>query len=221
MNPDLLWVLGLLAGAISLFVIGKPRMDVVALLVLVALPLTGVLDLQQTLAGFSDANVILIAALFVIGDGLVRTGIAYRLGDWLVARAGSSETRLLILLMLAVAGLGSVMSSTGVVAIFIPVVLGVAARLRLAPGRLMMPLAFAGLISGMLTLVATPPNLVVHAELRRAGLAGFDFFTFTPIGLAILLLGIGYMLLARRWLVRTEAGGNAEPPRLTLADLAE
>ncbi|WP_322981146.1 SLC13 family permease [Pseudomonas sp. C11] len=220
MNPDLFWVLGLLAGAVTLFVIGKPRMDVVALLVLVALPLTGVLDLQQTLAGFSDANVILIAALFIIGDGLVRTGIAYRLGDWLVARAGSSETRLLILLMLAVAGLGSVMSSTGVVAIFIPVVLGVAARLRIAPARLMMPLAFAGLISGMLTLVATPPNLVVHAELRRAGLDGFGFFAFTPIGLSILALGVGYMLLARRWLVRREAG-NAEPPRLTLADLAE
>lgn len=221
MNPDLFWVLGLLAGAVTLFIIGKPRMDVVALLVLVALPLTGVLDLQQALAGFSDANVILIAALFVIGDGLVRTGIAYRLGDWLVAKAGSSETRLLILLMLAVAGLGSVMSSTGVVAIFIPVVLGVAARLRIAPARLMMPLAFAGLISGMLTLVATPPNLVVHAELRRAGLEGFDFFAFTPIGLTVLLLGIGYMLLARRWLVRSEAGGNNEPPHLTLADLAE
>jgi di/tricarboxylate transporter len=220
MNPDLLWVLGLLAGAVTLFVIGKPRMDVVALLVLVALPLTGVLDLQQTLAGFSDANVILIAALFIIGDGLVRTGIAYRLGDWLVAKAGSSETRLLILLMLAVAGLGSVMSSTSVVAIFIPVVLGVAARLRIAPARLMMPLAFAGLISGMLTLVATPPNLVVHAELRRAGLDGFDFFAFTPIGLSILALGVGYMLLARHWLVRRDAG-NAEPPRLTLADLAE
>lgn len=220
MNPDLFWVLGLLAGAVTLFVIGKPRMDVVALLVLVALPLTGVLDLQQTLAGFSDANVILIAALFIIGDGLVRTGIAYRLGDWLVAKAGSSETRLLILLMLAVAGLGSVMSSTGVVAIFIPVVLGVAARLRIATARLMMPLAFAGLISGMLTLVATPPNLVVHAELRRAGLDGFGFFAFTPIGLSILALGVGYMLLARRWLVRRDAG-NAEPPRLTLADLAE
>lgn len=84
MNPDLLWVLGLLAGAVTLFVIGKPRMDVVALLVLVALPLTGVLDLQQALAGFSDANVILIAALFVIGDGLVRTAspIAWVTGWW-------------------------------------------------------------------------------------------------------------------------------------------
>ncbi|MBT8768184.1 SLC13 family permease [Metapseudomonas boanensis] len=220
MNLDLLIVLGLLLGAVTLFVLNKPRMDVVALLVIVALPMTGVLDIQQTLAGFSDPSVVLIAALFVIGDGLVRTGIAYRLGDWLVARAGSSETRLLILLMLSAAGLGSVMSSTGVVAIFIPIALGVAARLKIAPARLMMPLAFAGLISGMLTLVATPPNLVVNSELLRAGLEGFGFFSLTPIGLAVLVLGIGYMLLTRSWLARSGIDADAAPPRLTLSDLA-
>ena len=194
-------------------------MDVVALLAMVALPLTGVLSVQEALAGFSDPSVVLIAALFVIGDGLVRTGIAYRLGDWLMRAAGSSETRLLVLLMLAVAGLGSVMSSTGVVAIFIPVVLGIANRMKVSPRRLLMPLAFAGLISGMLTLVATPPNLVVNSELRRAGLEGFAFFDFTPIGLAILALGIGYMLLARRWL-GSDKHGPAVEPRHTLADLA-
>ncbi|MGF6690880.1 di/tricarboxylate transporter [Metapseudomonas resinovorans] len=220
MNLDLLMVLGLLMAAITLFVLNKPRMDVVALLVIVALPLTGILDIQHTLAGFSDPSVVLIAALFVIGDGLVRTGIAYRLGDWLVARAGSSETRLLVLLMLAAAGLGSVMSSTGVVAIFIPVALGVAARLKIAPARLMMPLAFAGLISGMLTLVATAPNLVVHSELRRAGLDGFGFFSLTPIGLAVLALGIVYMLLTRHWLTPRGNDEAAAAPRLTLADLA-
>ncbi|MCO6058386.1 SLC13 family permease [Pseudomonas sp. MOB-449] len=220
MNLDLLMVLGLLMAAITLFVLNKPRMDVVALLVIVALPLTGILDISHTLAGFSDTSVVLIAALFVIGDGLVRTGIAYRLGDWLVARAGSSETRLLVLLMLAAAGLGSVMSSTGVVAIFIPVALGVAARLKIAPARLMMPLAFAGLISGMLTLVATAPNLVVHSELRRAGLEGFGFFSLTPVGLAVLALGIVYMLLTRHWLARPGGEASAAAPRLTLADLA-
>ncbi|MDD0841675.1 SLC13 family permease [Pseudomonas sp. Gutcm_11s] len=220
MNPQLLWVLGLLGGAVLLFALNKPRMDAVALLALVALPLTGVLDIQQTLDGFSDPNLVLIAALFVVGEGLVRTGIAYRLGDWLAARAGNSETRLIVLLMLAVAGLGSVMSSTGVVAIFIPVVLSVAARLRLSPARLMMPLAFAGLISGMLTLVATPPNLVVHADLRRHGLEGFGFFAPTLIGLPILVLGIGYMLLVRRWLLREEGDDISRPARPTLAELA-
>ena len=221
MNFDLLLVLFLLASCVGLFVINKPRMDVVALLAMVALPLSGVISVNEALAGFSDPSVVLIAALFVIGSGLVRTGIAYRLGDWLMRSAGSSETRLLILLMLAVAGLGSVMSSTGVVAIFIPVVLSIAARMKVSPRRLMMPLAFAGLISGMLTLVATPPNMVVHSELRRAGLDGFAFFDFAPIGLAILVLGVGYMLLARRWLGGDTVQELAAEPRDTLDILAQ
>lgn len=221
MNVDLLLVLFLLASCVGLFVINKPRMDVVALLAMVALPLSGVISINEALAGFSDPSVVLIAALFVIGNGLVRTGIAYRLGDWLMRSAGSSETRLLVLLMLAVAGLGSVMSSTGVVAIFIPVVLSIAARMKVSPRRLMMPLAFAGLISGMLTLVATPPNMVVHSELRRAGLDGFAFFSFAPIGLAILLLGIGYMLLARRWLGGDTVQEVAAEQRDTLGILAQ
>jgi len=123
MNPELLTVLGLLAVVVLLFVINRPRMDVVALLVILFLPLSGILTVEQAMAGFSDPNVVLIAALFVIGEGLVRTGIAYRIGEWMSARAGNSEARLLVLLMVSVAGLGSVMSSTGVVAIFIPVVL--------------------------------------------------------------------------------------------------
>ncbi|WP_312254803.1 SLC13 family permease [Stutzerimonas nitrititolerans] len=221
MNVDLLLVLFLLASCVGLFVINKPRMDVVALLAMVALPLSGVIGVNEALAGFSDPSVVLIAALFVIGNGLVRTGIAYRLGDWLMRSAGSSETRLLILLMLAVAGLGSVMSSTGVVAIFIPVVLSIAARMKVSPRRLMMPLAFAGLISGMLTLVATPPNMVVHSELRRTGLDGFAFFSFAPIGLAILVLGIGYMLLARRWLGGDTVQEVAVEQRDTLDILAQ
>ena len=221
MNVDLLLVLFLLASCVGLFVINKPRMDVVALLAMVALPLSGVIGVNEALAGFSDPSVILIAALFVIGEGLVRTGVAYQVGDWLIARAGSSEARLLVLLMLAVAGLGSVMSSTGVVAIFIPVVLSIAAKLKIPPGRLMMPLAFAGLISGMMTLVATPPNMVVHSELRRAGLDGFAFFSFAPIGLAILVLGIGYMLLARRWLGGDTVQEVAVEQRDTLDILAQ
>lgn len=205
---------------VALFVVNKPRMDVVALLVIIALPFTGVLDVREALAGFGDPSVILIAALFVIGEGLVRTGIAYRMGDWLVNRAGNSETRLLVLLMLSVAALGSFMSSTGVVAIFIPVVLSIAARLRIAPGRLMMPLSFAGLISGMLTLVATPPNMVVDSTLRREGFTGFGFFSFTPLGLVILAMGVGYMLVARRWLqVRNGADEGVGKARRNFHDL--
>lgn len=172
----------------------------VALLAMLALPLTGILTLPETFAGFSDPNVILIAALFVVGEGLVRTGIVNRIGDFLLYRAGENEARLITLLMLAVALLGSIMSSTGVVAIFIPVALFMAERRKLSPSRLMMPLSFAGLISGMLTLVGTPPNLVIDSALQQAGNKGFGFFSFTPFGLVILAAGIGYMLIARRWL---------------------
>jgi len=193
-------------------------MDVVALIALVALPLTGVLTVSEALAGFSDPSVVLIGALFVVGEGLVRTGIANRIGDFLLHRSGGSEARLLVLLMLAVSLLGSLMSSTGVVAIFIPVVLLLPERQKLSPRRLMMPLSFAGLISGMLTLVGTAPNLVADAALQRAGFAGFGFFSFTPFGTAILGAGIGYMLLARRWLNR---GGDAERPRKTRRNLMD
>ena len=219
MGVDLGIVLALLLASVVLFILNKPRMDVVALLVILALPLSGILTLEETLSGFSDPSVLLIAALFVIGQGLVSTGIAYQLGDWIIQRSGNSETRLLILLMLTVAGLGAVMSSTGVVAIFIPIVLSIANRLGSSPARLLMPMSVAGLTSGMLTLVATAPNMVVHSELVRSGNDGFGFFSITPIGLAVLALGISYMLLTRRWLERKPAGNPARP-RQTLASLA-
>ena len=221
MKHELLLVICLLFASVGMFVANKPRMDVVALLVIVALPLFGIISVPEALTGFSDPNVLLIAALFVIGEGIVRTGIANQLGEWLVTKAGGDETRLVVLLMLAAAGLGSVMSSTGVVAIFIPVVLGVAERMRVAPGRLMMPLSFAGLISGMLTLVATAPNLVVDSALRHAGFAGFGFFSFTPFGLVILIAGIVYMLVARRWLSVKADKRDSERPRRNLLDLIE
>jgi di/tricarboxylate transporter len=207
MTGDLALVLLLLAAAVAMFVINRPRMDVVALIMITALPLTGVITMGEALAGFSDGNIVLIAALFVIGEGLVRTGVARRLGDWLNARAGTSETHMLVLLMLAVAGLGAIMSSTAVVAIFIPVVLRICQNTGTAPSRLMMPLSFAALISGMLTLVATAPNLVINAELVRQGEEGFHFFSFTPFGLPVLILGILYMLFARRWLAMTTDTG--------------
>ncbi|MFV6623875.1 SLC13 family permease [Klebsiella pneumoniae] len=212
MNGELIWVLSLLAIAVVLFATGKVRMDAIALMVIVAFVLSGTLTLNEAFSGFSDPNVILIAALFIIGDGLVRTGVATKMGVWLVSVAGNSETKMLIYLMLTVAGLGAFMSSTGVVAIFIPVVLSVSARMNTSPSRLMMPLSFAGLISGMMTLVATPPNLVVNSELLREGLHGFSFFSVTPIGLVVLILGIVYML-AVRFMLKTDNGDSARDGR--------
>ena len=222
MTPDALFVFSLLGVTVVLFASDRLRPDVVALLVILALILGNILPVSQAVAGFGDQLVLLIAGLFVVGEGLVRTGIAYQAGLWLTRMAGASESRLLILLMLAVAGLGAFMSSTGVVAIFIPVVLGITARLGISPGRLMMPMAFAALFSGMLTLIATPPNLVINDALRNAGLQPFGFFDITPIGLLALALGIVYMwtigsrLLSARPLETGTAGR-----RQTLLELAE
>lgn len=199
-SPSLGFVLALLALAIVLFIQNKLRMDVIALLVMLGFGLSGILTTQEIFAGLGDPNIVLLALLYIIGEGLARTGVANMISDWLMRVAGASETKVLVLLMLSIGLLGSFMSSTGIVAIFIPVVLAICAGMNLSPRRLMMPLSMAGLISGMMTLIATAPNLVTHSELVKEGYKGFHFFSFTPIGLVVLVLGIGYMLIARRWL---------------------
>jgi di/tricarboxylate transporter len=216
MNLELSMVLALLATAILLFAVGRPRSDAVGLLMIVALPFTGVLTVSEALVGFGNPNIVLIAAMFVIGEGLTRAGVAQRLGDLLVRHGGTSEARIIAILMLIVGGLGSIMSNTGIVAIFIPVALRIAARARIQPRDILMPLAFAALISGMLTLVATSSNLVINYELTRAGETGFHFFSFTPVGLPILLLAIAYWLLARRFLPRQapDQSVRARRPRM-------
>jgi di/tricarboxylate transporter len=151
MTGEILFVFGLLLVTILLFVSGFWRLDVVAIMVILTLMLSGLLSPGDALAGFGDPVVLLIAGLFVVGEGLFRTGMSYRIGNWLMGVAGTSENRLLILLMLVVAGLSAFMSSTGAVAIFIPVALNLAAKADVSPSRLLMPMAFASLIGGMLS----------------------------------------------------------------------
>lgn len=196
-------------------------MDVVALLVIAVLPFTGVITIGEAIAGFSNPNIVLVALLFVLGEGLVRTGVTRRLGDWISNKAGGSETRLLVLLMASVGVVGSMMSSTAIVAIFIPVVLRICQQGGIAPSKLMMPLSVAALISGMMTLIATTPNLMVNAELVRQGKPAFDFFTITPFGIAALVLGILYMLVARRWLPDAAPGTSTERRRPSFRDWIE
>ncbi len=213
MNTDLILVLALLGATILMFAINRPRADAVALIAMAALPFTGVVSVNETIAGFANPNIVLIGAMFVIGEGLARTGVARRIGDWLATRGGDSPTRQLSILMLVVGLLGSVMSSTGVVAMFIPVVMRIASRTGAAPAQLMMPMAFAALVSGMLTLVATSPNLVINYELMQEGVEGFGFFAFTPFGIPVLLISIAYMHYARRWLPADIAEDALSPNR--------
>ena len=220
MDSQLITTLSLLGICVFFFIINKPRMDVVALLAMLALPLLGILSLEETFSGFSDPSVILIGLMFVIGEGLVRTGVSNDVGAWILKKAGGSETKLLVFMMVAVALIGSVMSSTGIVALFIPIVLSISTKLNVSPAKLMMPLSFAGLISGMMSLVATPPNMVVNSILTREQFSGFSFFAFTPIGIIVLVAGVLYMLYARRFLGSQEDENRRAVAKTTFAELA-
>ena len=222
MASDLLFIFILLFVTIVLFVSGRFRLDVVAIMVILALMISGLLTPVEALAGFGDPVVLLIAGLFVVGEALFRTGIAYAIGNWLLGVSGGAEIRLLVLLMLVVAGLSAFMSSTGAIAIFIPVALKLASKRGISPSRLLMPMAFASLIGGMLTLIGTPPNLVVSTQLTKEGLDSFGFFDFTPIGSLVLVVGVGYTILAGRRSLRTETGIEGQTQdRLSLRDLSE
>lgn len=220
---DMFIVFIILAATIFLFVLDRLRLDVVALLSLLALMLTGQLTVAEALAGFADPVVIIIAGLFVVGAGLFYTGVADAMGAWLGRTAGANEARIMVLLMLLVALLSAFMSSTGAVAVLLPVAVSLARDARTSPAKLLMPLAYGALIGGMLTLIGTPPNLVVSEQLRSAGYGPFGFFAFTPVGLTVLLVGVVYMLIVGRRVLperRRQRFAAGTASGVTLAELA-
>jgi di/tricarboxylate transporter len=194
-------VFAVLGVTIALFASDRFRLDLVALLSMLTLAILGVLTPAQALAGFAEPLTLMIAGLFVVGAGLFETGVADRLGDVLARIAGREPTRLLIATMLIAALLSAFLSSTGTVAVLLPVVVGLARGAGLSPSRLLMPLAFGSLLGGMLTLIGTPPNLVVADQLRAMGERPFGFFAFTPVGLTMLAVGVLYMATIGRRLL--------------------
>lgn len=222
MNSDAIVTLVILAGTIGLFVTERVRADIAALCSLVALMLTGVLDVGQALGGFSSPAVLTLAGLFVVGAGLTETGVA----DWIALRlersAGEGEARITAMLMSVTALFSALMSSTGCVAILLPVAGTLARQRGLPPGRLLMPLAFAAHLGSYLTLISTPPNLVVSEALRAAGHEPFRFFSFTAPGSIILVIGVAYMVLIGRRRLTGGAEQASEPARrgLQVSELA-
>ncbi|WP_437312165.1 SLC13 family permease [Sorangium sp. So ce388] len=188
---------------------------------LLALTLSGVTTVPDALAGFSNPAVLMIAGLFIVGAALTDTGGADWLGHRLERVAGSGEARVMVVVMGATALLSAFMSSTGTVAILLPVVGTLAVKRGIAPARLLMPVAFAAHLGSNLTLISTPPNLLVSDALREAGREPFRFFSFIVPGLAVLAIGVAYLVsIGRRMLPGAGAAAAGAPRSLTLNDLA-
>jgi di/tricarboxylate transporter len=201
MTPEIMVVLTILGLAILLFISNRIRMDLVGLLVLGSLAISGVISPSQALAGFSNPAVITVWAVLILSGGLARTGIASKLGKLLLRLAGDSETRLLLIIMLSSGILSGFMNSIGVASLYLPVVLDIARRTKKAPSRYLMPLAFSCLLGGLNTLIGTPPNILISEALKFAGFMPFQMFDFTLIGISILTAGTIYMLLIGRHLL--------------------
>ena len=199
MTHQMLIVFAVLAITVGLFAWGRPRADVVALLVVAALMASGVLTPTEALSGFGSEVVFLLAAIFIVSAGLVNTGVTQRLGELVVRVGGGNETRLVVLIMLVAGVVGSVLNSAAIAAMLIPVVLTIANKTGFNRKRMLMPLCVAVMISGMMTLIASSPNIIVQNALRERGVnPPLGFFSFTPFGVVALAISIVFMLLVGR-----------------------
>lgn len=221
MNGPMIITLSVLAVASVLFMSGKVRSDMVAIGVLMVLMLTDILSPAEALSGFSNSVVIMMIGLFVVGGGIFQTGLAKMASGKLLKLGGGSETRLLIMIMLVTSLIGGFVSNTGTVAVMLPIVVSLAYSAEINPGRLLMPLAFASSLGGMLTLIGTPPNLVIQETLINAGYERLSFFAFLPIGLVCLATGILAISFLRRYLPSNEEGRTGNQDGRSLRELAK
>ena len=206
--------------AAALFVSGKVRSDLVAICSLLALLVCQILTPEEGLAGFANSTVIMMVGLFVVGGGIFQTGLAKMISSKIMALAGQSELRLFLLVMIVTGVIGSVVSNTGTVAVMMPIVVSMAASAGTSPRRLLMPLAFASSMGGMMTLIGTPPNLIVSDTLQHAGYEPLSFFSFLPVGLITLTVGIiGLLPLTKIFLSPKDGGKKKKKSGKSLDDL--
>ena len=201
----------ILALSAVFFVNGKLRSDLVALCALVLLIVFNILTPEEALSGFSNPIVIMMVGLFVVGGAIFKTGLAKMISSKILRLAGKSELKLFILIMMVTAFIGAFVSNTGTVALMLPIVVSMAASANISPGRFLMPLAFASSMGGMATLIGTPPNLVVDDVLSNAGFTDLSFFSFTPIGVICVLIGLVVLIpLSKFFLVKKEDGKDTK-----------
>lgn len=201
----------------ALFLWGKLRSDVVALLALLSLTVTGILTPEESLAGFSNPIVLMLAGLFIISGAISQTGLAKTLSTKLLQTAGNNELKLFILTMLVAAVLGSFMSNAGTATLLLPIVFGITREANLSSRRFLMPMAFASSMGGMMTLIGTPPVLIVNNVLKENNYPELGFFTVFPIGLLLLLVGLFFLwnsskILKKNEKQRTSKFGEAKSP---------
>ena len=201
MTFDIALVLIILGGALVLFVTEKVRMDVTALIVLGALAVTGLVTPQDAVAGFSNGAVIAVWAMFILSDGLTRTGIANVIGRTVLRFAGTGQGTVTVVIMLTGGVLSAFMNNIGVAALMLPVVIEITRRTGIPASKLLMPLAYGCLLGGLTTLIGTPPNLLIANSLQQAGEPSFGLFDFTPIGGGVLVVGILFIALLGRFLL--------------------
>ena len=201
----------ILALSAVFFVNGKLRSDLVALCALVLLIVFNILTPEEALSGFSNPIVIIMVGLFVVGGAIFKTGLAKMISSKILRLAGKSELKLFILIMMVTAFIGAFVSNTGTVALMLPIVVSMAASANISPGRFLMPLAFASSMGVMATLIGTPPNLMVDEVLSNAGFTDLSFFSFTPIGVICVLIGLVVLIpLSKFFLVKKEDGKDTK-----------
>ena len=181
------------------FVNGKVRSDIVALCALIALLIFQILTPDEALSGFSNSVVIMMVGLFVVGGAIFQTGLAKMISSKILKLAGKSELRLFLLVMLVTSAIGAFVSNTGTVALMLPIVVSLAVSAGMNPSRLLMPLAFASSMGGMMTLIGTPPNLVIQNALTSAGFEPLSFFSFLPVGLICVTIGTLVLMPLTKW----------------------
>ncbi|MGN7387030.1 SLC13 family permease [Sporosarcina sp. SAFN-015] len=212
----------ILGITVVLFMTNKIRADLVAILALLAFVLTGILTPVEALSGFSNSVVIMIAALFVIGAGILRTGLAQMAGTLLLRYSGDSEERLFILLLVIVASVGAFMSNTGTVALMLPIVISIAISINSSPSKYLIPLSYMASFSGLLTLIASPPNLIISQMLVDNGYEKLGFFQITPIGVIGVIIGLIYLYSIRNSLLPKgkKASNSNQAQKLSTKQLA-
>lgn len=191
-----------------LFAWGRLRSDIVALMSLIALLLAGILTPHEALSGFSNPVVIMMGGLFIVGGGIFQTGLAKKVSGQLMRLAGDSEWRMFLLVMCVTGAIGAFVSNTGTVALMLPIVVSLANQSSFSARRLLMPLAFASSMGGMFTLIGTPPNLVIADVLEESGYGRLQFFSFLPVGLICLGVGIVVLLPLTRWLLKEDKSSD-------------